>query len=71
MEEKETLIDRKPLEEELESGNSKRVCPFKHSSEFVAVPKRTRVEEPGCEIGTNGRTFHLVDEGMVKDSALF
>lgn len=42
------------------SDSGKRVCPFKQSES--EVPKRTRVEEPGCEIGTNGRTFQVLDE---------
>lgn len=55
---------KKPRLDDLESqseSSSKSICPFKHV-------KRTRVEEPGCEIGTNGRTFQVLDEVVGSDS---
>lgn len=57
---------KKPRLEESDSSN--RVCPFKHSSELSVPRKITRVEEPGCEIGTNGRTFQVLDEVAASDT---
>lgn len=55
-------VSKKPrLDESVASGSETRVCPFKQqSNDFVVV--RSRVEEPGCDIGTNERTFQVLDE---------
>lgn len=48
---------KKPrYDESAASGSGNLVCPFKHST------VKSRVEEPGCDIDTNGRTFQVLDE---------